>query len=118
VVKIDESKFRKRKYYKGHHIECQCVFGGIQRTSGQIFLVPVEKRDKNTLTKIILAWIKPRTTIISDCWKAYYDLEDLGYSHLTINHSITFVDPVTGAHTNSIESTWRHAKRFIPDYSR
>jgi len=68
-------------------------------------LVSDEKRDKNTLTKIIFAWIKLGATIISVCWKAYYDLKDLGYSHLTVNHSITFVDPVTGAHTNSIEFT-------------
>ena len=65
VVEIDESKFGKRKYYKGHHVEGQWVFSGIQRSSGQIFLVPVEKSDKNTLTKIILAWIKPGITIIS-----------------------------------------------------
>lgn len=28
------------------------------------------------------------------------------------------MDPVSGAHTNSIESSWRHAKSVLPEYSR
>ena len=118
VVEIDESKFGKRKYNKGHHVEGQWVFGGIERSTGKIFLVPVEKRDRETLTAIIVKWIKPGTTIMSDCWKAYDKLQEIGYHHLKVNHSINFVDKSNGAHTNAIESTWRHAKRFCPEYSR
>lgn len=32
------------------------------------------------------------------------------YEHLKVNHKINFKDPVTGANTNRIESTWRAAK--------
>jgi len=42
-------------------VENQWVFGGIER-SGKIFLVPVEKRDRDILTEIIVKWIKPRKT--------------------------------------------------------
>ena len=38
VVEIDESKFGKRKYYKGRHVEGQWVFGGIARESKKVFL--------------------------------------------------------------------------------
>ena len=56
--------------------------------------------------------VLPGTTILSDCWAAYNRIIDLDrqYDHRTVNHSLTFVAP-DGTHTNSIESTWRAAKR-------
>jgi hypothetical protein len=41
VVEIDESKFRKRKYHRGHYVKGQWVFGGIERGTGRTFLVAV-----------------------------------------------------------------------------
>lgn len=118
TVEIDESKFGRRKYNRGHHVDGQWVFGGIQRDTGDCFLVPVDRRDKETLLPIIRDCILPGTTVISDCWKAYNTLGDEGYVHLTVNHSVNFVDPDTGAHTNTIESTWRHVKNSLPSYHR
>ena len=31
IVQIDESKFGKRKYLRGHHVVGQWVFGGIEK---------------------------------------------------------------------------------------
>jgi hypothetical protein len=45
-------------------------------------------------------------------------LGEEGYQHLKVNHSITFKDPETGACTNSIETSWRHAKVVMPQYHR
>ncbi len=67
---------------------------------------------------IIKDWIFPGTTIISDSWNSYDSLGDEGYEHLKVNHSITFKDAETGACTNSIESSWRHAKVVMPQYHR
>lgn len=58
------------------------------------------------------------TTIISDCWKAYDRLNEHGFEHLKVNHSINFKDPDTGAHTNKIESTWRASKAICPASGR
>ncbi|XP_050066193.1 uncharacterized protein LOC126555295 [Aphis gossypii] len=69
VVEIDESKFGRRKYYRGHRVEGVWVFGGVERITGKCFLVPVERRDKETLLTVIKEWILPGTLIISDCWK-------------------------------------------------
>lgn len=41
------------------------VFGGFERETGRVFMVPVEKRDAQTLVGIIKEWILPGTTIIS-----------------------------------------------------
>lgn len=35
---------------------------------------------------------------------------------MTVNHSISFKDYETGAHTNTIESYWRHCKVILPRY--
>ena len=41
LVQIDESKFGKRKYHGGHHVEGQWVFGRIEEDSRKCFLVAV-----------------------------------------------------------------------------
>ena len=114
TVEIDESKFGKMKYHRGRYVEGKWVFGGICRETKACFLVPVERRDKDTLIPIICAQILPGTCVMSDMWKAYDCLQDEGYNHLTVNHSLNFVDPDTGAHTQRIENTWWGIKRSMP----
>ncbi|XP_068674693.1 uncharacterized protein [Montipora foliosa] len=65
TVEIDESKFGKMKYHKGRYIEGQWVFGGISRETKACFLVPVERREKETLLPIIRAQILPGTRVVS-----------------------------------------------------
>ena len=107
TVEIDESKFGKIKYHQGRKIEGKWVFGGLCRETKACFLVPVERRDKETLLPIIRAQILPGTRVMSDLWRPYDCLKDEGYDHLTVNHSLNFVDPDTCAHTQDIENTWR-----------
>ena len=56
----------------------------------------------------------PEITIISDFWKAYDGLSKEGFNHLKVTHPVNFVDPDSGAHTNTIESTWRALKKSLP----
>ena len=86
--------------------------------SNRTFLVPVPDRTADTQTTIIHAWIEPGTMVISDSWDGYCDVDCLGYTHHTVNHSIYFVNPDTGDHTNTIESTWRCVKVFLRQYNR
>ena len=46
--------------------------------------------------------------------EAYDCLKDEGYTHLTVNDSLNFVDLDTGAHTQRIENTWWGVKRSMP----
>ena len=50
---------------------------------------------------------------MSDEWRAYNAIPNLDMAHQTVNHSLNFVDPSTGAHTQGIESTWSQAKRMM-----
>ena len=56
----------------------------------------------------------PHFPTTSDLWKAYDCLKNEGYDHLTVNHSLNFVNPDTGAHTQGIENTWWGVKRSFP----
>ena len=116
IVEIDESKFGKRKFHKGRRVDGVWVFGGIERETKKCFFKCVADRTANTLVSIIKDHILPGTTIYSDCWKAYSSLNSEGFSHLTVNHSVNFVDPETGTHTNTIESTWRALKKSLPKH--
>ncbi|GFS92362.1 putative transposase-like protein [Trichonephila clavipes] len=118
TVEIDESKIGERKYNKGHFMQGQWVFGGIERKMGRCFLVAVHDKMAETLIGLFESWIEPGTTIISDNWKSYKKLSERGYHHLTVNHSLEFVDSETGAHTNTIEVTWRHFKASLPEYNQ
>ena len=114
VVEIDETVISRRKYNRGRLIREQVwFFGGVERGSGRCFIIPVERRDAATLLPIIQNFILPGTTIMSDMWAAYGRIDQLPelYQHYTVNHSENFVDPDTGAYTQTIESTWNQFKR-------
>lgn len=116
-VQIDESKVGKRKYHRGHIVEGQWVFGGIEEGSRKCFVVAVEDRSEKTLIPLIQRWIKPGTTIISDSWKGYINLNKYGYIHQTVNHSVEFVNE-NGDHTNKIEGHWKQLKSSLPTHGR
>lgn len=115
IVEIDESKFGKRKYNIGHKVDGVWVVGIVERTpERKIYLVDVEKRDKQTLTKLITANVNKESTIYTDCWKGYGDLKNHFAKHETVNHSKTFKNKENNCCTNAIEGTWSAIKTQIP----
>jgi hypothetical protein len=69
VVEIDETKFGKRKYNRGHRVDGFWVFGGVERThERKFFAVRVPDRTTITLTDLIIKHIAPGSIIHSDCW--------------------------------------------------
>ncbi len=75
----------------------------------------VQRRDAATLLPIIQAHVAPGTIVHSDEWSSYRRVATLPpvASHQTVNHSLQFVDPVTGVHTQNVESYWQRVKHKI-----
>ena len=77
---------------------------------GYMQIVP--QRNAATLLPIIQQHIQAGSTVHSDEWAAYNHIQTLPNvtSHATVNHSLHFVDPNSGVHTQNVESYWNRVK--------
>ncbi|KAG0441041.1 hypothetical protein DMUE_1337, partial [Dictyocoela muelleri] len=74
----------------------------------------VASRNASTLMPIIERVIRNNTTIHTDEWKSYNALSiHPEYIHRKITHKYHFVDPITGIHTQNVESFNNKLKLFI-----
>ena len=73
----------------------------------------MQHRNAATLLPIIQAHTAPGTIVHSDEWAAYNRVQGLPNValHGVVNHSVTFVDPTTGIHTQHVESYWGTIKK-------
>ena len=127
IVEIDESYLPGQpKYNRGRRLgttwedEQKWALGLVQRGSLDAIIQQVpSKRARIDLVPIIEKHTLPGTIYCSDSWKGYNELplhvnlEDT--LHYTVNHTKNYVDPITGAHTETIEGLWRHLKDFFPN---
>ena len=58
----------------------------------------VPNRTARVLMPLLKSIIKPGTTVMTDKWAAYNELDN-DYDHRTVNHSANWVDPVTGEYS-------------------
>lgn len=136
TVQIDESLMRGRRKYNrgrlllgnrgpganhnyGNRVVGPWIFGMVwKRPDGKqdLRMFHVLRRNEITLRAIIQRHVAPGTLILSDEWAAYRNIANwpgFNYTHATVNHNLNFIDPITGAHTQRIESHWGHVKTEI-----
>jgi len=118
ICQIDESLFsHKQKNHVGRVPQEPVWVFGIVDTSQRPctgYMRVVENRSEATLLPIINEVCRPGTVIHSDKWAAYRNItRELGLEHRTVNHSLNFVNPEDGTHTQAIESYWAKQKLRI-----
>ena len=108
---INESLFRhKPKYHRGRPAAQEVWVFGMVNTSqspalGVRITVPEHKHSSPSCNGIC-------TIVHSDQWRAYNRVQQLPSvtQHATVNHSLNFVDPTNGTHTQNVESYWNRVK--------
>ena len=98
------SLFSRRKYDMGRMWVLRSVKVGAPGRRG--FLVRVGKQDEETLPRVLQQHDLHWSTMVSDWWRVSTTVALLGYQHLTVNHTINFVDPNTDACTSHINIYW------------
>ena len=113
IIEIDESLFgKKRKYHRGTGRQDTWIFGMVERGKRDIILRQVNDRTKDTLIPLIEKHVKKGSTIYSDGWASYTCLQQKGYEHGVVNHSVEFKS-ADGVCTNTIEGLWGLVKGKI-----
>jgi transposase len=114
IVEIDEtlvggSVSGKGKGYKGNKT---CVVGMLER-DGELVTRVVRARHKEAMRGLIHSQVLPGTTVHTDEFGGYKDLDQCGFQHVTVNHATGEYAKPCGAGVNSIEGFWAQLKRGI-----
>jgi transposase-like protein len=114
----------KRKHNVGREVPEKWVFGLYDVHQKIGVLEFVENKKQETLFPIIKKYIRGATIIHSDSASMYVNnaqqqshivnistIPMPPYQHVWVNHTMNFVDPITGACTNHVEGFWKNAKQ-------
>lgn len=106
---IDETYFGwKKKGKRGRGTQGKGPMFGIlnpKLEADNLYTEVVSDVTEETLLPIIREKIPKGSTIVSDGWHSYENLEKYGYKHVVVNHEAEF------KRTNEIEACWSHLKR-------
>ncbi len=126
TVEVDESWFGSTRprgqlgpKKRGRGTNKQAVFGIIER-GGRVFTELIPDAKKKTLQDLIRGNVALDATVISDGWRGYSGLVDVGYDrHLRIKkHAKGGPHFAEGeVHINGIESFWSFAKRRLVKFN-
>ncbi len=114
IVEIDEtliggSVSGMGSGYKGNKT---CVVGMLER-EGELITRVVSARHKAAMQGLIVSTVLPGTTIHTDEFGGYKDIDRSGFRHVTVNHARGEYAKPCGAGVNQIEGFWAMLKRGI-----
>jgi len=123
TVEVDESVIFRRKNHQGRILRSeaatQWIVGGICRETKATFFTLVGDRSSVSIRALLREYVNEGSIVITDFWRGYDGIEDLGFVHKKVNHSENFVAPDDSAvYTQTIERLWRTIKANIPKGSR
>ena len=124
TVEVDESYFGATRprgvpgmRLRGRGTAKQAVFGVFER-GGRVFTEIVPDTKKATLQRLIRDRVALDAVVVSDGWRAYDGLVDVGYDrHLRIKKARPTAFSKNGVHINGIESFWSFTKRRLVKFN-
>lgn len=126
TVEVDESYFGQtrprgslQKLKRGRGTNKQPVFGIYER-GGRVYTEVIPDTAKRTLQRVIRGQISVESVVISDGWRGYNGLVDVGFDkHLRIKKKIG--DETrhvrAGVRINGVESFWSFTKRRLTKFN-
>lgn len=105
---LEKNKHGNKKLRSGRGVTGKVPVVGIKSRAGQVRAFVVNDTGADTLTAIVCNNIESGTTVYSDEWPAYKNLDE--YDHDIVRHGVK--EYVRGdVYTNGIESFWAIIKR-------
>ena len=90
------------------------MFGLRERGTNKFIFYVVEDRSAQTLLPIIIKHVLPGTRVISDMWKAYSSIDQHGFEHSMVNHSLNFVAPESNKKLQVCVCILSHETKLLP----
>jgi transposase len=111
-IEVDEAEFGGSDENKPKHLrgKRKITALGIVERQGRVVAKTVPNITAMTLCGLIAETVESESTLFTDLMHSYNFL-DLQYDHLTVNHSLGYVNG--RAHTNTIDGFWSLVKRGI-----
>ena len=118
-VEVDESYFGARRVRgkRGRGAGGKTPVFGLLKRHGRVYTEIVPDYSKATLQAIIRGRVAVEVAILSDGWRGYNGLVDVGYAkHFRVDHGANQF-ALGNRHINGIESFWSFAKRRLQKFN-
>lgn len=113
LVEVDEVLLR-HVWAKGDQQHQATIVMGMA-CGGMVLSGIIADRKRQSLHSNILKYVEKGSTIVTDDWAAYRGLEQLGFKHVSVNHSRGFFNE-RGFSTCEIDSYWAVVRRAMRGY--